>query len=296
MNPRNLLRDKFARWWGAVTVMLALLLTAGTAAAESGPSRVGFGQPMRVDEGERVEKIVSVGADLTVLGEVEDDAVVVGGTVELGPEAIVGGDVVAIGGTIIAPDSAIIVGDRVEVSGTYGQSVGERNGAEVSGALASSFATFVQVIGSFLLSALILAFAPRRVRAVANRVRRNPGRSILFGLAIVILFLPLLGALTISIVGIPLIPIAIMLLAAVLIFGMSALALSIGFGMPFYSEDRSAMGALAIGYLVIAVIALIPWVGAVLIPLGSLYAGGAVLATWFSTKSTNVAPSQPAPA
>src|SRR5690606_7017657 len=123
---------------------LALLLTAGTAAAESGPSQVGFGQPMRVDQGERVETIVSVGGNLTVLGEVEDDAVVIGGTLELGPEARIGGDAVAVGGTIIAPSGAVVVGDRVEVRGTYGQSVGQRNGVGVSGALASSFATFIQ--------------------------------------------------------------------------------------------------------------------------------------------------------
>jgi len=294
MNRLNQLRDKFARWCGAAAVLIALLLTAlPAAAAETGASRVSFGQSIRVEQGERVENIITIGGDLTVLGEIEKDAVVIGGTLELGPEARVGGDAVSVGGNILAAESAVIGGDRVEVSGTYRGTVGRRNGMSMRGPLASSLATFVQVIGAFLLSALFLAFAPRQLRAVATRARRKIGRSILFALALVILFLPLLGALTISIVGIPLIPVAVIVLAGVLVFGMAALGLSIGYLMPFYSEERSAMGALAIGYLVIAVVALIPYVGAILIPLAALYAGGSVLATWFGTRDRILITEQP---
>lgn len=296
MNRSNQLRDTFTRWCGAAAVLFALLLSAAPAAAETGASRVGFGQPMHVERGEQIDSIVAIGGDLTVLGEVENDAVVIGGTLELGPEARIGGDAVSIGGSVVAAEGARVGGDRVELSGTYRGTVGRTNGVAMRGPLASSLATFVQVIGAFLISALILAFAPRQLRAVANRARRRIGRSILFALALVILFLPLLGALTISIVGIPLIPVAIITLAGVLVFGMAALGLSIGYLMPFYSEERSAMGALAIGYLVIAVVALIPYVGAVLIPLAALYAGGSVLATWFGGgRSTVMVPEQPLP-
>lgn len=267
----------------AVALLLSLAFVR-TAAAGSDPQRFGFGQSMRIDSDERVDTVVTIGGDLTVLGEVEDDAVVIGGTLELGPDARIGGDAIAVGGAIVAARGASIVGDRVELNGTFGSS-STADSLEI-GPLAASLATLVQVIGSFVISALILAFAPRRVRSVATLMRARPGRATLFGLAILLLFLPLLGALTISIIGIPLIPVAIMLLAAVLAFGMTALGLTLGYAMPFYSDQRSAIGALAIGYLVIAVIALIPYVGAIVIPLAGLFAGGAVLASWFGARTT----------
>ncbi|MFO7566581.1 MAG: hypothetical protein R6X02_28315 [Enhygromyxa sp.] len=281
-------RDRLVRRLGAVLVALLLsLLFVHPAAAGSDPQRFGFGHSMRIEQGERVDMIVTVGGDLTVLGEVEDDAVVVGGTLELGPEARVGGDAVAIGGSVIAARGATIGGDRVEIDGAYRRSPDD---AGISG-LATSFATFMQVVGSFLISVLLLAFAPRPIQGVATLMRERPGRATLFGLAILLLFLPLLGALTISVIGIPLIPVAIMLLAALLAFGMAALGLSLGYVMPFYSEDRSAMGALALGYLVIAVVALIPWVGAVVVPLAGLFAAGAVLASWFGSRGKRVSAS-----
>lgn len=282
MNRSNRPQDKLARCCGVAAVVLLLsLLLVRPAAAGSDPQRFGFGQAMRVDEGERVDTIVTIGGDLTVLGEVEDDAVVVGGTLELGPHARIGGDAVAVGGSIVAAEGATIGGDRTVVDSAFGR---ERN-FEL-GPVGVGFATFFQVLASFLVSALIVAFAPRRVRSVATLMRARPGVAALFGLAILLLFVPLLGALTISIVGIPLIPVVIMLLAAVLVFGMAALALSLGYAMPFYSEQRSAMGALVIGYLLIAVVSLIPWVGVIVVPLAGLFAAGAVLASWFGGRST----------
>jgi hypothetical protein len=103
----------------------------------------------------------------------------------------------------------------------------------------------------------------------------------LFGLAIMLLTLPLLGVLTISIVGIPLIPVVIMLLAAVIVFGMTALSVTLGYAMPFYPEQRSAFGALAIGYLLLGVVSLIPFIGPIVVPLAGLFAAGAVLGSWF---------------
>ena len=251
-------------------MLLLSLLWSGPAAAGSDPQRFGVGHPMRIEQGEHVDTIVTVGGDLTVLGEVDDDAVVVGGTLELGPHARVGGDAVAMGGTVIAASGAVIGGDRVELDGA----------TEVS-PLAASIATFVQVLAFFLVSALILLLVPYRVRSVATLMRQRPGRAALFGLAIMLLFVPLLGVLTISIIGIPLIPLVIITLAAVLVFGMAALAVSLGYAMPFYSERQSAMGALAIGYVALGLIGLIPWVGAMMVWLAGLFAGGAVLASWF---------------
>jgi hypothetical protein len=287
----------------AACVFLAVFAVPPTAAAGETPppQRFSFGQSMRVEAGERVDTIVTVGADLIVHGEVEDNAVVIGGNLELGPEAHVGGDAVAIGGSIVAPASARVLGDRIEFNGAFGREVtreGRRFGpfaGPIAAPIAAGIATFVQVLASFLISALLLLFVPRRVRGVADQMRAHPGRAVVFGLAILLLFVPLLGVLTISIVGIPLIPVAIMLLAAIMVFGMTALGLRFGYAMPFYSEQRSAMGALAIGYVLIGLIALIPWAGPALVPLLALFAGGSVLASWFGARRAMPSPPERRP-
>jgi hypothetical protein len=190
-----------------------------------------------------------------------------------------------VGGSIVAADDATIGGEQVVVDSAFGR---EATHFEV-GPISAGVATLVQVLASFLVSALILALVPRRVRVVAELMRARPARAALFGLALTLLFVPLLGALTISIVGIPLIPVVIMLLAAVLVFGMAALGLRIGYAIPFYSEQRSAMGALAIGYLLIGLVALIPWVGVTLVWFAALFAAGAVLASWFGGRTDAIA-------
>jgi hypothetical protein len=286
MNSSFRPRNRLARCCGAAVVVLLLsLLWLPPAAAGSAPERFGFGESMRVNEGERVDTVVTIGGDLTVLGEVEDDAIVVGGTLELGPHARVGGDAVAMGGHIVAANGATIGGEQRVLDSAFARDVARFE----LGPITSRLAVLVQVLGSFLLSALILLFAPDRVRSVAASMRARPGRATLFGLGILLLFLPLLGALTISIVGIPLIPVVIMLLAAVFIFGMAALGLSLGYAMPFYTQERSAVGALAIGYLLIAVVAMIPWVGGILLPLAGLFAGGATLGSWFGSRTVGAA-------
>lgn len=280
MNRSFLPCDWLVRGGAAIVALSLSLLWAQPAAAGSDPQRFGFGQSMRIEQGERVDTIVTVGGNLTINGEVDEDAVVVGGTLELGPRARIGDDAIAVGGSVIAAEGATIGGERVELDSGF-----SREANFEFGPISTGIATLVQVVASFLISALMLALVPRRVCNVAALMRKRPGRALLLGLAIMLLFVPLLVALTISIVGIPLIPLAIMLVAVVLVFGMAALGIRIGYAIPFYSEDRSAMGALAIGYLILAVIALIPWVGAVVISLAGLFAGGAVLASGFGGRT-----------
>jgi hypothetical protein len=47
------------------------------------------------------EPIVVVGGDATIDGHADDDVVVIGGTLRLGPKAVVGGDVVTVGGDAV---------------------------------------------------------------------------------------------------------------------------------------------------------------------------------------------------
>src|SRR5688500_17148023 len=57
------------------------------------------------------EPIVVIGGSATINGRAEDDVVVIGGTLRVGPTAVVRGDVVAIGGESIIDPAAQITGE-----------------------------------------------------------------------------------------------------------------------------------------------------------------------------------------
>ena len=56
------------------------------------------------------EPIVVVGGDATIDGHADDDVVVIGGTLRLGPHAVVGGDVVTVGGDAVIDPAATVRG------------------------------------------------------------------------------------------------------------------------------------------------------------------------------------------
>ena len=56
------------------------------------------------------EPIVVFGGDATIDGHADDDVVVIGGTLRLGPKAVVGGDVVTVGGEAVIDPAATVRG------------------------------------------------------------------------------------------------------------------------------------------------------------------------------------------
>ncbi|MCP4630922.1 MAG: hypothetical protein GY850_46555 [bacterium] len=63
-----------------------------------------------------VKDAVAVGGSVTVNGRVRDSAVAVGGSVILGPAAVIGKDVVSIGGAVKQAQGSKIHGDVVELN------------------------------------------------------------------------------------------------------------------------------------------------------------------------------------
>ncbi len=57
------------------------------------------------------EPIVVMGGDATIDGQTDDDVVVIGGTLRLGPKAVVGGDVVTVGGEAVIDPAATVRGN-----------------------------------------------------------------------------------------------------------------------------------------------------------------------------------------
>jgi hypothetical protein len=218
-----------------------------------------FGRDYRLAEGSTAsEKVVVFGGDATIDGHVEDDVVVVGGTLRLGPTSIVDGDVSVVGGGLDRDAAAQVRGD-VDIAHI---SLPDWNWAGTwpgrwppvgrfwweGAALAFTIGRFVVVL---LLSMLLVSVAPGWTTSIATRLSNGPGGSAIAGFATQILFGPALIILTIAlvitIIGIPLLaglPVLIALFALLWVTGYATVAGLLGSrlrGVDWYTHGLGAV-------------------------------------------------------
>lgn len=245
--------------------------------------RVAIGHSLRIEAGETVPKAVSVGGSVTVLGHVLGDAVAVGGSIHLRPGARVDGDAVAIGGTVTIEDGARLDGDNV--------SLGGRPISWIVGAVAPFGATafaigfaWTRAVLLFVM-VLLIAFAfPDRLARVRAFLTRRPGVSSLGGLALLLGFVPLCVLLAVTIIGIPLIPVAVMVLIALFLFGATVSALWLGEKLPILQDNKTPLKAVALGGLVLVLVGLVPWIGTPVVVLAAIVSAGATLLSRFGQR------------
>jgi len=228
-------------------------------------AKVSVGSSTTVEAGEVAHDVVVIGGSVDVEGEVLGDAVAVGGSVEvsgrvtgnvvavgggvtLGPHAEVLGDVSSVGGRVDRDPGAKVVGQVSEVAlGPLLRLGGLRHGRwqwhakEVAGDIAfAGVARFLRSVLTFgvlvLLACLVVLLARTPLERVSEKVGNDPWRAGLTGLAAQVLFLPLaflIGlVLIVSIIGIPLLIVAIfvvpVVLAVVGFLGYAAVANRLG--------------------------------------------------------------------
>ena len=201
---------------------------------------------VRVGADEEVNgQAVAVFGSVRVDGVVRDQVVAVFGSVDLGPDAVVHGDVVSVGGQVRKATTAEVRGGTTEVAvghvdiphdavpwmaGVGLLSLGD-SFSGVPRLIASTFRLMVLII----LAALAYTISRRSVENAAERVRENPARAALIGLASGLLIGPLLFIISIvlilTFIGIPLlllIPVLMIFLVFMGLAGFSGSAYAIG--------------------------------------------------------------------
>ena len=245
--------------------------------------RVVIGQSLRIEAGEVVPKAVAVGGSVTVLGHVLGDAVAVGGSVNLRPGSQVDGDAVAIGGAVTVEEGARLEGDNVSLGARpIGWIVG---GLAPFGASARLFGRAWTRAFLLLVIALLIALAfPDRVARVRTFLTSRPGVSSLGGIALLMGFIPLCILLAVTIIGIPLIPVAVMLLVALFLFGVTVSAMWLGERIPLLQENKTPLKAVALGGPVLVFVGLLPWIGTPVIVLAAVMSAGATILSRFGQR------------
>ncbi len=221
-----------------------------------------LGGPVAVS-GDIKGDVSSLGGPVEISGRVEGDISSMGGDVTLGDGAIVLGDVALMGGRLNKAKTAVLKGDVSHMDwGLLGRfapllSRYGRNGNWEKFALAyrifsyAAFLFFTAGIGLMLL--LITVFFPKQVETISNAVRRDFWKSTGIGALILMLISPGLFLMLVSVLGIPLIPMAILLFCAAVLMSLAAFSL-IAADKFYFSLKKSPPGILAkvlIGYLIL---------------------------------------------
>ncbi|TKR24854.1 polymer-forming cytoskeletal protein [Natronomonas salsuginis] len=266
---------------GDVTATAGSVIIEGTVAGDL----TATGGDVRVRESAAVDGMVrTTGGAVTVDGTVEDDTRLDGDTVRVGPTAAIGGDLT------YSADEATISGDA-EITGTVTETdrdelgMGPFSGAslpDVPDAVVTPLFGLYLFCANFALGAVLLVAAPRFSARVSEQGTDRPLLSGGVGLLTLLAMPFALGALFLSIIGIPLAFFATYGFVFVLWIGLVYGAFALGtWGLSAFDRGHRWSG-LALGLAIVSLANALPYVGflLVLITLFGLGAFGRALYDW----------------
>lgn len=282
-------------------ILVLLLGPAAAGGAAEGKSVIKIGSAVVIEAGQKVRNVVTIGGQVTVSGAVDNHIVAVGGSVVLTKTAFVGGNIVSLGGVIVAARDSQVGGSLTEInsSNLYGF---------LTTALSSewegwswifaviSLAIFLVIM---VLALLIVALLPKPVLVVADAIRENTFKVVLCGILGLVLIVPLALLLTISVVGIALIPLEVIIVVSSILLGFIAVGQLIG-GKVYRLLKRPNPGMIREtfwGLIILWLIGWLPYIGWMVKALAIVIGLGAALVTRFGThQGSKCTPPPPAAA
>jgi hypothetical protein len=251
-----------------------------------GNDRTAIGEDVEVAAGETVGDVVSTGGSVVIRGHATGDAVAVGGSVTLEPGARVDGDAVAVGGAVEIKPGASLGGEQTSVGGALGK--------VLSGAIKLSpskvghvghgepgakgfFGHLWWMLPFFVLGFLMMLFAPARLLGLREALSARPWAATAAGIGSWFGIIALCVLLAVTIIGIPLIPLALVGFFGLGVFGLTALAWWTGAKLSFVPGTERPLVAFCLGTLVLLLIAAIPVVGTLTLVTATTVSGGAAL-------------------
>lgn len=249
---------------------------------------VKFGNNITVEEGITISNAVAIGGQVTVYGRVENHVIAVGGSVVLGSTAIVGGNVISLGGIVVRGKGAEVGGSITEINRPRIKDMiesvisGDRDVWSWIYAVLSIFVFF----GLLVCELLIAAFIPQNIRHVSTAIREDTLKVTLWGILGLAMIAPLAVLLTISIIGIALIPLEMLFVACAVLVGLTSVSQLVGSSLfqLMNKSERGIVGETFWGLIILWIMGWFPYIG-VMIKVFSVIVGlGAVLTTRFGTR------------
>ena len=272
------------------TCLLVLLALLGytTAVHAEATSVVKINDDVTIEENMKVRNVFVLRGQITISGTVEQNVVAIGGSIVLTRTAVVNGDVVALGGIIV-------MGKGADVHGTLTEINSSNISAAISDLLSDDwegwswlFAIFSVVVffAILILALLIVALIPKPIQVIAETIKKNTFKVSLSGLLGLLLIVPIAVLLTISVIGIVLIPLEMILVVSAALLGFIAVSQLVGRRVLMLIK-RTGGGVIRQtfwGLVTLWLIGWIPYVGWIIKVLAVVLGLGGVIMTRFGTK------------
>ncbi|MCX5841017.1 MAG: polymer-forming cytoskeletal protein [Deltaproteobacteria bacterium] len=272
------------------TCLLVLLILLGytTAVHAEATSVVKINDDVTIEENVKVRNVFVLRGQITINGAVEQNVVAIGGSIVLTRTAVVNGDVIALGGIIV-------MGKGADVHGTLTEINSSNISAAISDLLSDDwegwswlFAIFSVVVffAILILALLIVALIPKPIQVIAETIKKNTFKVSLTGLLGLLLIVPIAVLLTISVIGIVLIPLEMILVVSAALLGFIAVSQLVGRRVLMLIK-RTGGGVIRQtfwGLITLWLIGWIPYVGWMIKVLAVVLGLGGVIMTRFGTK------------
>jgi hypothetical protein len=271
---------------------------------------VSLGGPIDI-HGEVLGDIVSLGGPITITGTVKGGVASMGGPIKV--SGIVKGDVSSLGGGVTLTDHATVLGDVALIGGKLNKSdtavlkgklthldwsmmkrfapllARYGKGRDIPETLEkvsvayrviryAAFLAFTAGIG--LMVILLTVFLPKQIETVAEAIKQDFWKSVGIGALILMLIFPGLLLMLVSVLGIPLVPMAILLICAAVLMSLAAFSLILTerlYGSLKKPSPTTLVGV-GIGYVLLTSLLIIGKLMKVAGSIGSLFGGIFILA------------------
>jgi uncharacterized RDD family membrane protein YckC len=284
---------------------------------------VRIGSDYELGDRDAIREVFVLGGNVTIAGSVDQDVIVVLGRLRIEPTANIRGTVSVVGGDATVAAGARVYQDFVVVGGTAQEpadfipggshvilnplSLGNwvnpviswfSHGLLWGRPIVPSLIWVWVVVASFAMLYLLLSLTlDGPIRAAALTLRERPVTSLLVGLLVFLLVGPVSVLLAVSIVGIAVVPFVIVGVVIAAILGRVAVMRWVGASVFPQSDSSSraeSVRSLAIGFLALTVIYMIPVLGLLVwTAVGTVGLGAAALTLIASYRRENPLPARP---
>jgi len=271
----------------ALFLILGLFFYSVSTVSADSSNIVKIGSDVTIEEGTKVRNVLAIGGQITIDGVVDNHIVAIGGSVVLTGKAVVGGSVFCIGGIIVKGRGAEVYGNLTEI-----------NADDISAAIANALSEewegwswiFAIISISIFLGVLLLTFLtvfliPKPIRLISSAIKEKPLKVTVWGLAGLVLIVPLAVLLAISVVGIVLIPLEMTIVLCAVLVGFIAVSQLVGRKLftVLKRHDQSMVRETIWGLIILWLIGWIPYVGWIVKMCAIVLGLGGVLLTRFGT-------------
>ncbi len=186
------------------SILIATILISASFAKDK--NIVNVGDDVTINAHERVETVVVIGGDLTVYGEIEESAFVIGGDIFIREGASIEEDAISIGGKIFVDPGGEVEGEMVDVTSRSIKHIIGRMDFDHLGWDIHPILGAMSLFGILTIGLIGILLFPSSFKNNALRFSENPLKTLGWGVLSLFLFVPVIVLLCLTIIGIPLVP------------------------------------------------------------------------------------------